>query len=606
MKLDRLRIIAFGLTWLPTIGYTTPTCLDEAQRAAYIVAPQKPQLRSPSGSEQEILATPLAQLDEEDILQSLAEFLEKRAQAELQAWVLDDVLTRLCASGNALFPDTCQMNRVSKGSYADIANNYDALITVLRNDFENIPACVLQHYTGNTLPYYFQSIYQQSQLGNPFDELLYGLADMPDFYQTCTLTNGQPNRSCQIVLPVLLYASGMDVSAQGAVYRDFIQQLADIRQDKVDEAKDADATKLLFAQYGDKIQAARGELEQWSSKQFDDFMESLQQRLQNVDPAMAQALAIRQQLTEQKVQSFIARLSNLAALARQTRKEIEDRQDAAQQYLTETSLGLNALMLAAHQLPMQQAGDNASALSLIQAGLQTQSFIEAREYTEANIQLVNIGQQLAQLNNCNNDENPTPSCTLIDNINRLTKVSGVVATLAEAKDQNDFQQKMAALSSPIGSWKRRYEGSFTSINGFFGLSYQHARYNSTAFAAEEGDETAAFAPLGIQKTWTNGQFAWGAFLSLLDLGPLIKAPKAFSVDGGVVSSDVEASLDTAFSPGLFFTLSHRSAPITLGIGYSEGPNGYRTFEDAQGNTWDVDRERTVSAFIAVDLALFPL
>ena len=91
-----------------------------------------------------------------------------------------------------------------------------------------------------------------------------------------------------------------------------------------------------------------------------------------------------------------------------------------------------------------------------------------------------------------------------------------------------------------------------------------------------------------------------------DFGHLANSPKALSVNGGVIKSDVDSEFDKIFSPGLYFTFSHRSAPMTYGIGYSEGPNSYRTYVDAFGNESEVSKVGSLKIFIAIDLALFPL
>ena len=543
-------------------------CLDESERVKFFVEPLEPVYKAEDGREGEVHEQ---RLGEAQILEGLASFLEARAKAELKAWVIDDLFEKLCngKKGNMFFPDTCSLNPTSSRSYADISNNYDALVTVLRKDFQNIPACTLSLKMQSHLPYYFQSIYEQNKLGIPLEYLFYSLASKQAFYGQCRLKDGKLNTNCKIVLPILLYASALDAAIQ-------------------DEATQENLNK------------------------YNIFIKSLDKRLEKLNKQVEDKIKKIDALTAEQSESYLNMFSYLMDYSDKNYQfdgnENASRDMVSNHFVAGSDKGIKQLALVSMLVKMgsQDSFEDLSPyVELIRSAMRTHAYVEAREYTKANLELIAIVNTLPKDTDCKT-ESGSKTCNAIEALHKFTKVSGTIATLAEAKDKDDFEQKLEALSSPIGAWKRRYEGSFSSINAFFGLAYEDAKYESPAFDSVDNSELVTFAPIGVQKTWTNGEWAWGGFISLLDLGNLVNSPETLKVDGGVIESDVESEFDKVFSPGLYFTLSNRAAPITYGLGYSQGPNGYRTFVNASGNETAVDKASSVSLFIAVDLALFPL
>ncbi len=572
MRLSKiLWLIPISLVMATSTLAQDNVCLTESQRLKFFVEPQDLSMPDEVSNDEEGIQNQFA---EAEVLNGLLSFLETRAKTELQAWAINQIKSDLCKKkqGNALFPDTCALNINSDGSYADISNSYDALVTTLRKDFQNVPACALSYYTKSDIAYYFQSIYEQHKRGEPLELLIYSLANKPSFYKSCSLEGGKLNSSCAIVLPVILHATAL-------------------------------LTNYMVANDQDTYPAAR---------KHDLFYQLLQQRLEGLNQGVVDRIKFSKNLSSQQIKSYLNTFKYLVDSNTQTLADeagqVFSREVAAEIFIDKSEQVYKQLSVASLLVKLGANGleeDISQYMNTIQASLMAQAHIEAREYTKANLTLIHILDSLANKQGCTNDDS-SKTCQAVNGIARFTKVSGAIATLAEAKNEEDFKQKLESLTSPIGSWKRRYEGSFSSINGFFGVAYEHSDYDSAGFNSASNSEVSIFAPIGYQHTWTNGTLAYGVYVSVIDLGNLANSPETLTVNGGEIKSDVESEFDKVFTPGLYFTLSHRKAPITAGIGYSEGPNGYRTFVDSMGGEFEVDKASSIKLFIAVDLALFPL
>lgn len=537
-------------------------CLDAEERLAYFVEPIRPPVIK-EGGEQFV--------SKAEAIQAIALFLEARAKAELRAWVIDDILTKLCSSDgkNRFFPETCRLKLNTSGSYAQISSNYDSLVSALRNDFSGFPACGISLSMRSTIPYFFQSIYEQKKRGQNLDWLFYSLASKPAFYQSCKLKGTKLNHACSLVLPVLLYASVMEIEI---------------------EIKEENKEEII-----EKFEETR-------KKYFDKLDEDVRNLVSFIDEE-----------TGIKIINFLSLLQHDLTYIKASLEKIEDsdsRAEAVEIFNIENERLVHRLLVVSQWLSIKEEHASISLkknMALLNSLMTLQNMVEANEYSEAIVEISELIGCLTGEQNCTRySEVKSEGATEIKSeLESFVKISGFIATLAEAKDGEDIEKRLETLTSPIGSWRRRHEGSLVSLNAFFGASYGESTYSSPEFGEVTNNEAAVFAPIGLQVTKNFGSTAFGVFLSVVDFGHIANSPETLDVNNGTLKSDVESDFDKIFSPGVYVTASTKHAPITLGVGYSEGPYGYRTFVDVNGEESSVDRDRVLQVFLAVDLVLLP-
>jgi len=160
----------------------------------------------------------------------------------------------------------------------------------------------------------------------------------------------------------------------------------------------------------------------------------------------------------------------------------------------------------------------------------------------------------------------------------------LVVDLLAARQARDVSAALERYAEPVGSWRRKRASRFlASLTSFVG-----ATGGAEWIDGDRAGTAAMFAPVGIDIS----SGAWGAYVSVIDLGTLTAAR--------IEDSNVEApnaSVVQVLSPGLFLRWAPFKSPFVIGVGGSVVP-GVHGPDD--GNERLAIR---VHAFAAVDVTI---
>jgi hypothetical protein len=194
----------------------------------------------------------------------------------------------------------------------------------------------------------------------------------------------------------------------------------------------------------------------------------------------------------------------------------------------------------------------------------------------------------------------------------LTTVS-LAADLATAQSAQDVQSALETAAAPLGSWRSKHQHFSVAVNAYVGGAFGYESPVQGASSALRADWAGgAFAPVGIDVTNPCfGDWAWGLFVSALDVGQLLTSPVGASTGAATASQPAMTAIPggsvnvvQVLSPGLYLHMSIGNSPITLGAGASVAPL-LRYYADESGTKTPYSMIRG-NAFVGVDLDLIPL
>lgn len=586
-------------------------CPDQIQRIEYQVSPKTPKKHTTNSINIALdLQLPSRFLNEDDkqfksssfesvAIGGLITFLEERARAELRLWLSNAIRSELCSSNSKrYFRDTCQLQQSNTDSYLSINNSYEVFVDALRTDLRYLPACAVYQHKNNHNPtgYWLQSVYDQYSKGGDLQSLLNGLTEqlLSSTRIQCRYINQEfVGKNCGTLIPLLSYSamtSASDLLAQHehsgkeeymilaiAAYYDTLTahpRFRELRQEVFEKEKQLKSKiKLALKKKGEYYAKLTAELNDMHLKlqQFYALKKTIKARIHE---AQQQA----DKLSRQHAAEILTQINNLVT----------------DQLILATTLRLDNQTIVAKFT---------AQVKLLESLAASYNAIHTHEYSIAIAKLRPVLQHIRE----------TAATEQAAALERFNAISGAVTQLAEAKTSDEFAQTLDSLASPIGGWKMRHHGNLFSINAYTGVRWGEDRYDlsnaslTDTHYIDDNVTGAVFAPIGLQYTWNTRIGAVGPFVSLLDLGYLIEKPAQVNLPNGYISNDIDSELSNIFAPGLYLTLApFKTLPLTIGVGRSYGPKGYRDFIHNDGNETAIDREWSDSAFIAVDLMLLPL
>lgn len=504
-------------------------------------------------------------LNESIFVNGIADFIEKRAKAELRLWFTDFLSERICANdgGADFFANTCALDIHTTQNVFGIERQYLALVLALRKDLEYLPACAIYRHTGGSgLGYMLKSVFEGYANNGKLDELLYGLADK---FKTTRITEDSERI---FVFSVLAYSSAIEVGKIWVKDRDaaavnFLLRL----NGRIDGISDAGARaeyEAYFRKIAGNYLQRRGELE----SRIDEFYQLRESVLQKTGEI----------------------------------KSAATREETAALFIKNAELIFDQLLVLLRFENMREdvrkLSRHGEFVRALYAGSQA---IEVHEYGQAFLELKPVFDRI--LTESKNDE-------LKKALETFNSYSGAIASLAEAKSADDFSSRLDALASPVGAWKLKNEADMLSFTALPGIRYSNDEYSSAGFSGIHEERIWSIgAPVGIQKTWHECRLAkgyCGLMFSILDVGNIIDAPRDIRTPAGNISGKVESDFSSVFTPGIYLTMSpHKDSPFNIAIGYSEGPSsGYRTLIADNGEEFPVERNRVVSVLLSIDVTFF--
>lgn len=222
--------------------------------------------------------------------------------------------------------------------------------------------------------------------------------------------------------------------------------------------------------------------------------------------------------------------------------------------------------------------------------------------------------------------------SLLEDLNRLeitigSTVSGKIAAgakkylpllveIASAESSNDVAAALDAYAAPLGSYELKYEKSMVAINGFVG---GFAGWEKMKTERVHGTNVAlgGWVPVGLHVSLPfklfEGKFHVGPMFSLLDLGTVSTArvnedPAKSKGDAAGQTATSSAAAQVGWkqvtAPGLYGVIGLLESPIVVGFGISYVPE-LREVALSDGSTDDASVFR-YGGFLAIDVPIFPL
>lgn len=182
---------------------------------------------------------------------------------------------------------------------------------------------------------------------------------------------------------------------------------------------------------------------------------------------------------------------------------------------------------------------------------------------------------------------------------QLQSFMGVAAQLASAKNSEEVAKVIEAAAMPVGSYRIKQRQSAITITALYGVGGILQNMGTSFNAPKAGPGVSA--PVGIhfstnikKSNFLQNHYV-GAFVSIIDMGPVVLTP----VESGVEHSSF--TFEQIFSPGVYATLQIHG-PLNMILGYSFTPKILRE-TNADGSSQDIDATRAYLG-LNMDLTLY--
>jgi len=169
---------------------------------------------------------------------------------------------------------------------------------------------------------------------------------------------------------------------------------------------------------------------------------------------------------------------------------------------------------------------------------------------------------------------------------KVRLVVSVAADIAEAKSSADVQGALNRLAEPIGSWRRKFEKTFTlSLNGYAGAKFG-AEWVSGDTPA--GRFVAPHLALGVDWSFCLGKNQrLSLFTQVIDVGNVASVHLSGKDESGLtrVKADSDVTVKQLFAPGVYLMVAPAKTPFVLGVGGDWVPALRTTFDGNQHSAW---------------------
>ncbi len=176
------------------------------------------------------------------------------------------------------------------------------------------------------------------------------------------------------------------------------------------------------------------------------------------------------------------------------------------------------------------------------------------------------------------------------------------ADLGAARTPEQVSAAIDSFAAPVGSWRVKARNSFTlSLGGAFGIAggQEWAHSGGTPanpIAARSGGFGAIFAPVGLDVSFGVGPVHLGLLLPIVDLGAFVPLSAA--------RDDARNLNPLSFlAPGAMIRVGFAGLPIIVGGGVSYHPFAYAVAPTSGGSSVE-NPSVTFSGFVAVDIPIF--
>ncbi len=182
---------------------------------------------------------------------------------------------------------------------------------------------------------------------------------------------------------------------------------------------------------------------------------------------------------------------------------------------------------------------------------------------------------------------------------KIRLLLSVAADIAAAESSADVQGALNRVVEPIGSWRRKFQDSFTfNLQGYVGGKYA---YENIEGVAPSGTALAPVLAVGLELTFSLGFGRLGVFGQVVDVGNVASVYFAGEDDSGL--TEVEATPDITwaqlFSPGGYLVFAPFKAPFVIGAGGDYVPV-LRQTTGGPRSVWHL------GGFLAVDVPILEL
>jgi hypothetical protein len=196
---------------------------------------------------------------------------------------------------------------------------------------------------------------------------------------------------------------------------------------------------------------------------------------------------------------------------------------------------------------------------------------------------------------------PGPGSPGVEIPEGVLRVLNLGADLAAARSAEQVSAVIETFAAPVGSWRLKSRNRFSIwLNGAFGLAggEEYTRSHTDSSGVSRPGEWASqgqfFAPLGVDLSWgVSASWHLGFFVSLVDVGAL--APLSSN------SADTSFNALSFVAPGLYLRFGVPEVPLLFGLGASHRPFARTVTVDGADQSLAAT---TVSAFVAVDIPIF--
>lgn len=194
----------------------------------------------------------------------------------------------------------------------------------------------------------------------------------------------------------------------------------------------------------------------------------------------------------------------------------------------------------------------------------------------------------------------------------VARYAPFVVEMAAAKTAAEAKVALDSAAAPVGSWRVKRRGVTTSVTALIGgaLGYETPAEGEGRRGSAAG---TALGSIGLDVAIPCGNWTFGPYISLLDVGQLLSTPigAASTTDENGTKSTAEPGGDIKavqlFSPGLYLRVGAGNTPFTFGVGATVAPK-LRQYSDETSAGASKDIALTMiraNAFLAVDVTILP-
>jgi hypothetical protein len=189
---------------------------------------------------------------------------------------------------------------------------------------------------------------------------------------------------------------------------------------------------------------------------------------------------------------------------------------------------------------------------------------------------------------------PSRSCALDAKVRSSLTLA---VEIADAKTSDDVKTALDKFSEPVGSWRRKFDYSTLTVNGYVGAKWALESVED----ARLGQAVAPVLGLGLDlSTSIRGAARIGLFLQAIDIGNVANVRVAEEDDPDLAKVDVAPDVDWSnlVAPGAYLLLAPK-APFVVGLGGGWVP-ALRTTAAGPKATW------YAGAMLSVDVPIVEL